>query len=384
MITLSKGQIGWGLFLIGLPLCHIPLLPYLHIWNSQALYSYICLMIIAFLAIFNGINFRPSKPLAAWLLWTSTLFIYQLGKVMVNQKIIAYYLFPGYIHQLLIVLSIIFGYSIMRKSDIPILSKWVAVSTCILLTYCILQSINLDQFFHDIAPSVQTDNMVGVIGNKSHLGSHLSLLLPFLLYQNGAKWLPWIVLCGVVIYLSDSVSAWISSYLALSWYFLNSNKRLFWIALVSGIIATIYIIFNGSILNPHGRFEAWTRFYDLFSKSPITGNGSGAIMEYTRGLNVGEKLFGWIRVHNEYYQIAIEQGLIGLSIVLFEIKNLILSILTVSKSKEGLLFGGMLISFLSNSVTNYTAHLWILSSLGLFAYCGLKVLTYETPQPRQG
>ena len=146
------------------------------------------------------------------------------------------------------------------------------------------------------------------------------------------------------------------------WYILGSMVMLF-------IIAILLRGVNwASFINPQGRLEEWNRLLPLLHTNPITGSGFGKIM------SLGEM---WKHAHCEYYQIAIEAGVMGLGIVIYGICKHFKVFTKLKTNKLAVCLASIFVAFSINSLTNFTAHLWLLSSLGMFSYAGLYVIKGE-------
>ena len=102
-------------------------------------------------------------------------------------------------------------------------------------------------------------------------------------------------------------------------------------------------------------------------------------MEFSRTLpNAGHPLSTWRHVHNEFFQVAIEYGVIGLTCLLWMVKDCVRDALKLPKTPLVIALTGILLAALMNSQVNFIVHLWAVGSYVLVAYCGLRVIEAES------
>jgi len=109
-------------------------------------------------------------------------------------------------------------------------------------------------------------------------------------------------------------------------------------------------------------------------QKPITGHGTGYVYELSKVTPPGHILYIWRHVHNEFLQLWLEQGLIGLSLFLWGLMSIFLRALRNLDRVMVFPLALILVAFCLFSMTGYPAHLWQLGILPLFAYCGLLIL----------
>ena len=377
------GEVGWLIFLAGLPFSHL-LNRSLDPWHGQTLYAHGCLVVLWAYSFVSNKPTKPNWPLAGWVAWVGALSLWLWTNTIIQHKIYSLPLLLGVFHCLSILLFYQAAVSCWTVSTLETICVWIARAGVLVLAYCGLQLLNLDQFFQDLHRSDANDLLVGTIGNPAHLGAYLACLLPLTLLRPGWRWKGISVsILGLAAYLllvEKSVGGSLAATGALLWCGWHWARKWFWgLVVVLGILGVV-ALGRTEILSNHGRFDAWKAFYDIFQQRPITGFGPGFVMELSRSFDdANSPLRQWRHVHNEYFQVAIEHGLIGLSLVGWLLWDYWRTVWRLPKTKLVVACSGMMLAFLLNSLVNFPAHLWLTGSMGLTAYCGIKVIAADTP-----
>ena len=374
---MSIGQIGWGLFLFGLPFSHFIFRPGLDLWHSQSLWAQGCVLTLFGLS-YMGHPQRETKnaPLGAWIIWISLLALHGFTMTTVTHKVYPLVMLPSLLHWMVIVM---FYQAALRSLDsmtVKRLLKAIAYAGLLVMAYCVLQLLNLDQFFSDLGGK-KTVNMVGTIGNPSHLGSYLALLIPIFWLQEKRRWKVAAAAAAILCVISHSAGAIIALAGGALFYVCYRHPKQRVKALSLAFVALIgVLIFGREFISFNGRIEPWQEFYKFFQQRPITGLGTGFIFEIAKEPKL-EIMRGWRHVHNEYFQVAIEQGLIGLGILIWGLVAVFKKFLSAPKTGLSICLASILVIMAINSLVNFTGHLWIIGSIPLLAYCGLHILARE-------
>ena len=379
---MSLGRAGWAIFLAGLPFSPF-LFRGLDLWHMQTAWAQAWTFALFSLSLYRVQHIRiyENKPFAAWILWTGFWFLFTWYGFIAQSKVYPLGMLQGLFHCLVIVLFYMAFVRTWTFRTFETVLKAIAYSGLLILLYCVVQLLNLDQFFHSIDKMDHSDVMVGTIGNPSHLGTHLALLVPVFAYHKGRFWTIAALISGVLVVMSQSVGALLALCAGICWMIWFTSKKGSVVLFVIGITAFVWLLFfNKDYLNPHGRIEAWQYFWKIFSApsggKPVTGQGVGFIMEISKTVTSGP-IFQWRHVHNEFFQLAIEQGLIGLGIMFWALFDVWKKVFGLNKSREVICLSTILIIFLVNCLVNFPAHLWVTGSFALMAYCGIYVLAGE-------
>ena len=375
------GEVGWHLFLASLPFA--PLLERrLDLWHGQAMWAVLWVSLLTCLALAQGIKAKH-LPLAWW--WACTFFLvwWEFTKGIIGAKQYNALLLMPLVHILAIGCFVLTACSQWTRQTVQRLSTTLAVLALVLTAYGWCQAMNLDPIFRNLEGATQKD-IVGMIGNPTHFGAHLALLLPFVWVQSGKVW--WglraasISLIGMILLRNASLGGVLCLWaMGVAYLFWHCGWR--WKAAGSLFLLSPLTMGWGVAAHPHlfsdsGRLTVWPLFAQLLHQHPWTGIGPGAIAFLSQTITSGP-LQQWRHVHNEWLQLTIEQGVIGLVIVLWALLRTMRQAWTYRTDPLVQMCAMVLLAFVVNSLINFPAHLWVLGSLGLVAYCGITVLAGE-------
>ena len=381
---MSFREAGWLIFLAGLPFAHhfsqIFSLP-LDIWQAQAAWSQLWIIVLFFGNI-GSRNKQPAlsnKPLACFLTWVGLLSLSMWVKTMCVQKAYPLSMLQATTHVILLVFFYQAAVSTWNVQFLAKLFKVLAWTGVIVMGYCFIQLFSLDQFYRDIdnGQPWAKDRLVGTIGNPTHLSAYLAMMLPLFLLQKGRIWKVFTGICLAILYFTHSITGWICATAVTTWWLWYNHRKWLWAFVLIIPLAIVWLKFNMNEFNPYGRLIVWPKFYEIFHEKSITGIGLGYIYELSKTIKNGDVLFQWRHVHNEYFQMAIETGLIGLGLIFWMICSTVRKIAMLQKTPLLIACAGILIAFGLNCMTNFPAHLWLLGSMALIAYCGIEVILRE-------
>jgi hypothetical protein len=378
---MSWREVGWVVFLAGLPFAHFLFRP-LDLWHAQALWAQG--WAVGLWAISLGKSnrvLRPNPGLAGFVCWVGLYSLFIWVNVMKTSKTYPLPLLGSLTHLLLIIFLYQSALTTWTQPFIEKLLRVMAWVGVILIVYGGLQLLNLDQFFRGLGtgPGDTKDSLVGTIGNPSHFAVQLAMFIPLFLLQPGWFWIGCAGAAWSLLVLTNSISGVVAGWLVLGWIIWHQARWWGWVGLwgLIGLVGFVIVWTHPSLLNPHGRWAAWTAFGELFAKQPLTGFGSGFVMSLSTQTPHGSPIFQWRHVHNEYFQVAIEYGLIGLTFIGWMIRDLIRDVWQLPKTKLVTALTGILIAFGMNAFINFPAHLWQVGSYALVAYCGIRLLAQE-------
>jgi hypothetical protein len=256
----------------------------------------------------------------------------------------------------------------LNEVDIDRILRWFSYVVGIMAVYGIIQWCNLDQFHKHFNTVGLPDAVVGTIGNPTHFASWLAICLPILYYAKHSFRTIFIIFAWIVLLLIGSLSGIGVAVIITLFYnsFFGRLKQCLLAFIILGSLSFIVLSLKGfsweTFLSNSGRFEFWRNIYPIFTQSPIVGGGFGKIISLNNH---------WKHCHNEFYQIAIEGGLIGLGFVIWCIVEYFKKFIKLPKTKLSICLCSMFIAFLLLSLVNFTCHLYLIGILGLFSYAGL-------------
>lgn len=225
----------------------------------------------------------------------------------------------------------------------------ICVITLIHVVWMILQKSGINVFYM-LIPGY-TGCPVGVYGTSNNAGSLIAITMPLFFRR---KWIYGLIPCVYGLFLSGSLTSILSvsiTVILMSCMYM-SKIRVFFIVLIILCITAVYSI-NYEKKNLEGknlRFVYWERITKEIFKKPIKGYGLGTFRHIFPAIdkqiykNEGEYTFK--RAHNDYLELAFNQGIVGLLLFLGFIYS-IFSKLSVSKSNVIVFYSMICICFIS-------------------------------------
>lgn len=336
------------------------------------------------LSIFTGQKKSTlgNKPLAAWLILTWVWVLWTFTQGIITSKQYNLQLLMSLLHILSIGLFYLAAKAFWNKQVIERLLNTIAISGGILILYGILQALNIDPIFKDLDALKKTHEIVGLIGNPSHFGIYLAVLLP--VYWSRKHWTAYLAQAGIwgllitLVIRNASVGGMLSAMAAsLVWWLFK--KRLIASFIGISVVLTLGYFFLHharfhQLLTDSGRFQAWGIFSKLIGNSPMWGVGPGAISFISTTIKEGF-LRGWRHCHNEYLQLLIEQGLAGLCLLAWLLYDTAQRVFRCAADPLVPALASIITAFAFSSLISYPAHLWMIGAIGLFAICAINVFS---------
>ena len=340
------------------------------IWHATGQFVQLGILILFSYSFFE--KSKPvqllNKPLGSLICWAGLVTGYYWISVFSETKHYPVKIFMPFFNLLCLVwlYKIIVEYA--TSGCIEKILKWAKYSILLILFYCTLQYLSLDQFFRSIDIGIRKDMLVGTIGNQSHLAGFLAIVQPLFFKKNRQDILS-LILLWLIITLTTSASGFLCGLAVIGfWLFFNYKKTAISFSIISvGLIVAIFIKYS-VYFSSSGRFEMWVKVLDIFRDKPITGfalGSFGALKIKTSG--------HWQHLHNEFYQIAFELGIIGLVLVLWCIWDYFKTFRTI-KSDTTIKLASIFFGFCLLGLMTFGAHLWLISVYGMFAYASLYAL----------
>lgn len=223
------------------------------------------------------------------------------------------------------------------------------------------QVLGIDPLFPNIEPLFK-NKALGTFGHHTVLAPFLAL--GFTYFLANARWKLSFTLLAFLLLTKSSmgVGAALVGALYVLW---RHNQR---VGLIAGVLAALGILGgfalfpSAEVLSFSGRMAVWPAAFEGVLQSPVLGHGPGSYLEKHElwGLGFrGVAHMSWDQVHMEYLQTWIEQGIIGLLIVLGGIYWLM-----VHAQKLHPVYGAWVVVLAANSLANFPMHI---ASFGLIA-----------------
>ncbi len=254
----------------------------------------------------------------------------------------------------------------------------IKLSWCLILSAGTISIIGILQYLFDPFTLTQVAIPGSTFGNKNFATQVLVLILPIAFFLMMSKKVDklkiWVLtsnisLIFVFIFYSSSRAAWVVTFFEIllivlyfilnrtkvtKWSLWNSNKRN---ATIFASLLTLFLLnlsadgftnftnisldridsIAESALNSSSlRYQIWEVALNMVSSSPIIGTGLGSFSQ-----NLGNEGYStWLinntfKAHNDFLELAVELGLIGVSIFILVIISIIYSIFHILDKNTG-------------------------------------------------
>jgi len=294
-----------------------------------------------------------------------------------------------------IALTFIFAHAVETKQQISALLKGLFITASLIALYAIIQYSGFNPTQHFIPLFRGIENRPGsTIGNPNFLGKFLVLILPICIvyyFTANKRRVKYLFLTGCILLFSALIitftrASWFSFACSFFLLFIMLRKKLAWsrqkeLIFIAGIFIVVAMLWESlslvkksttrgtsiptatekiaRILDPNksdvaGRLYLWNMAIALIRAHPILGYGpdTHAIamdrfnLEYARKF----KYSGIIdRAHNNYLDMAIGQGLLGLSTYLLIISTfliwLVKTMVVEQDSTQKIIYCGIIAAF---------------------------------------
>lgn len=358
-------------------LCLLPFSPFLFmgvdLWHGTGQFiqvGILALFCYSFIEKPNPVKIK-NIALASFLLWAGVITSYYWINIFSTTKHYPIKLFFPFFNLLCLVLFYKIIVEYLDSGRLEKIIKYFRYSAMLLLVYCFLQMVSLDQFLRGLdVPEI--DRVVGTIGNQSHLAGLLAIVQPIFFNKRLEDIFSLILLWIILISLGSASGLVCGIAVVIFWLFFKNRKAGIIAMIIAVMLLTYIFIRYNSFFAANGRYEIWVKIFGIFKNKAITGSGLGAFGALQLKNNAGI----WQHLHNEYYQIAFELGIVGLVLLLWCIFDYFKSMINI-KSGLSIKLGSIFFGFCLLGLFTFNAHLWQISMLGMLSYAGIYVIKNE-------
>lgn len=314
--------------------------------------------------------FRKNKPLGILFGYIGTKTLWQFVEIHIAVKQAPILLFLPFYNFLCVILLFDIITTYCNKDFFYRFIKYFSISFLIILFYCLLQKLGLDQFYRSVDMAVKGNNreIVGIMGNPMHNAHFIAIGLPVLFFFKGWWRKLAISFALLIVVFTGTTSGLVVSLAVL--IFGQIFLRIFnkWEVSVAILFAILLAVFKiphfHDIFNPSGRIAIWQGYYPIFNEKPIMGWGLGIINELAKQ----PKFLQWRHLHLEYFHFAVECGLIAVGIAFWGIIDYFRRYHLVAKDSTTVIMASVFLAFLLTALFGFPMHLWVLSILGIVSY----------------
>ena len=360
-------------------LCGLPLSNFvfkkLDIWHAHGMwFQFVMLLLLATSFIVEKPKLVPKRniPLGVFTLWAGIITSFYWYITLVTHSRYATVVFFPFFNFICFLMFYKFSKSYLSKEWIEKILFGISISVFVVLSYCVLQLFNLDQFYTPLGsrPGYNIkDYLVGTIGNPHHLSGYLAICSP--LFFNRKGWFNHVglVLTWIIIGFTGSATG-VAVAITVFGFWLCFSKKYIKLGLLLFSCIILAIIFReklATFFSFNHRIETWGILFEKFRERPITGFGLGILNAW----KVRPQTSTWHHAHFEYFQVAIELGIIGLSLVVWAIIDYF-RIFIRNRTNLNIRLASIFFGFLLICFTSFPAHLWLLASMGMVGYSFLE------------
>lgn len=310
-----------------------------------------------------------NKPLGVFTLWAGLVTAYGWISVFVASNHYPIRIFMPFFNLLCIVILYKLIVSYLCKVSIDKILNWLKYSVILLLIYCVMQYLKLDEFFAGINNT--GDQLVGTIGNTMHLAGLLAILQPLFFKKSLENTLS-LVLLWLLILTTGSATGLVAGIAVVLFWLWFKNRR---VAVAFSVLSLVSIILmrllNSQFFHNSDRFKIWGEAFNIAKLKFITGMGLGTVALSNFGTNIR-----WQHLHNEYYQVVFELGIIGLILALWCIKDYF-RVFNSIKTELTIRLASMFFGYCLLCGVTFFSHLWLTSVLGIFAFASVYAIKNE-------
>lgn len=296
-------------------------------------FDVMCLSIICF-GIYKGLRFTYRNKYLSWLsIWVFLTMVFNWYCPVIMGKdgmpIFNVWALDGYIHYILALFASIICLSYLETHEYSTIARSICFSAVMVTIFAICQISGFDPLKHivkyiehdsDGAP-INKNKFSALIDHPNLVGNYLVLSLPFFLMFKEHKYKFGALFIVLGIFLSKSSMSIIALCL-ITLFWLVMRFRTMRVCILSGICLVLLIIlglshsgFNKLNTGFTGRYEVWQKAVEHIKDNPLFGQGSGI----TKMLGIKTGSMSWVFLHNDYLELIMQFGLLGLVLFLFVI-----------------------------------------------------------------
>ena len=275
----------------------------------------------------------------------------------------------------------------LNPKGVTIIFNTICVVALLHIVWMVLQKHGVNFIYYGMAGHENTP--LGVYGNTNNTGALIALSLPCFFRK---KWWIGLLPCFYGLYLASAfVSVVAASVGILAYIYLTQSKMILILTLI--IILSCVFIYGYTSENPKNfkdgnkRIHYWTKIYNEVSLKPVKGHGVGIfkyifpqidLTKYKTGSpnNIQDKPTSFLKAHNDYLELAFNQGYVGLLLFLGFVFS------HISKFARGVKTHQGMIAFTAVAIAMVMSfgHFLIHSTLILLPSIYLSIMTNQTKE----
>lgn len=336
-----------------------------------------CMGIICF-SLFTGLRRRYfNKYLSwfvSWIFFTIFLGFYLPFTLSFNNKqVINLFILEPMLHFIFGLWASYIILSYFEKEDYIKLTKIICISSLLISSIGILQVLGLD-IFGKMARYNHPYRICGFLDNPNIVGNYLCLTLPFFLLKENKKYIIGFILAIIGILLTKSELSIVGAIGGLIVYlmFISRRKITYFIISIFTLFSIGWTFVNQKLIAGFmsQRLPLWKMAWVKFKDNPIFGQGLGIFKTWELTPNATKGLVA----HNDWFEIMIMLGVVGLVLLLALIINSIRKFNYKLDNMVGFSYFASFLTFLFIMLGSFPLELAPLALFGLLNFWAVETL----------
>src|SRR3989339_923158 len=291
-----------------------------------------------------------------------------------NKRVLNMWNLSASIHAILgIVASFCIMTSLDRASYIRI-AKAICLSAVFCSLFGILQAIGFDPMSQITTyKAYESNHVAAILDHPNMLGNFLALSIPFFLFFDAPIFALGICICVLCLYFTHSSTSMMALFIStLAYFFIKNIRNVKWvIGIIAGSAIVLAVVltapgFNKISAGFTGRAAIWGQAIERIKDNPVFGQGLGRFATF----DINQSGMRWEFVHNDYIEMVINFGFIGLAIFGFIIFNSFKNFNLSSENALGFSYIASLVAFLVIMFGSFPLEFAPACLLGMMAFCG--------------
>lgn len=340
-------------------------------------FDFICLGLICF-SICNGLRKKYVNKYLSWFcIWVFITiginWYLPFTLTFNNRQAINIWTLEPTIHFILALWSSYIALSYFEEGDYKSIAKYICFSSFLISFIGILQICGLD--IYGKVAKYNLDNSICVfLDNPNIVGNYLALSLPFFLIQKNKIYIIGFILSVIALIFTNSLLSSFCGIIGLLIYLLliNRNKILHLFSYIALFFSMLILIFQKNfIINiMNGRIEIWSQAWIKFKENPIFGQGLGIFKTWELVIKNTKTL----SAHNDWLEIAIMLGILGIVFLLLIIVNSFKKFNYKIENKIGFVYFSSFVTFLFIMLGSFPLEIAPLALFGLLNWWAVETL----------
>ena len=225
----------------------------------------------------------------------------------------------------------------------------------------------------------EINHIAALLDHPNMVGNFLALSIPFFLLFETPIYAVGAGLCCLCLCFTQSSTSIMAFFISSLGYFLIKNVKNLKVVvgIVLAVCALTLVVFSSPKFNKvqnglTGRTETWKYAIEKIKDNPIFGQGTGkfATFGFTQGQSDEYSGMRWEFVHNDYLEMAINVGILGVVLFFFLIGSTFLNFNLSPENRAGFSYIASMVAFLVIMVGSFPMEFAPCALLGMVGFWG--------------